>query len=204
MFNAPFFFFALTTYKWSRAFSRLRKTAAGTLLLFAMLFDVGGATSFRKYGHKTCHQGRCHPRFHRDLNHRRCRQMASPLWLPRRLKEAPGIKRLGYLQQKLPLSLHRMGILKVSEVFVCSISHTILQMEQVHALTQKLADRLRDILVRLDASATAADMDLPGFRLLPLKGEMKGFWAVTVRANWRVIFRFADGDAFDLDYLDYH
>ena len=64
--------------------------------------------------------------------------------------------------------------------------------------------RLRDILVRLDASATAADMDLPGFRLHPLKGEMKGFWAVTVRANWRVIFRFADGDAFDVDYLDYH
>ena len=66
------------------------------------------------------------------------------------------------------------------------------------------ADRLRDILVRLDASATVTDMDLPGFRLHPLKGEMKGFWAVTVRANWRVIFRFADGDAFDVDYLDYH
>jgi len=66
------------------------------------------------------------------------------------------------------------------------------------------ADRLRDIVVRLDASATVADMDLPGFRLHPLKGEMKGFWAVTVRANWRVIFRFADGDAFDVDYLDYH
>jgi len=46
------------------------------------------------------------------------------------------------------------------------------------------ADRLRDILVRLDASASVADMDLPGFRLHPLKGEMKGFWAVTVRANW--------------------
>jgi proteic killer suppression protein len=66
------------------------------------------------------------------------------------------------------------------------------------------ADRLRDILVRLDASATVADMDLPGFRLHRLKGGMKGFWAVTVRANWRVIFRFADGDAFDVDYLDYH
>jgi proteic killer suppression protein len=66
------------------------------------------------------------------------------------------------------------------------------------------ADRLRDILVRLDASATVVDMDLPGFRLHPLKGEMKGFWAVTVRANWRVIFRFADGDAFDVDYLDCH
>jgi proteic killer suppression protein len=46
-------------------------------------------------------------------------------------------------------------------------------------------------------------MDMPGFRLHPLKGEMKGFWAVTVRANWRVTFRF-DGDAEDVDYVDYH
>ncbi len=66
------------------------------------------------------------------------------------------------------------------------------------------AERLRDILVRLDASTTVADMDLPGFRLHPLKGELRGFWAVTVRANWRVIFRFAEGDALDVDYVDYH
>jgi proteic killer suppression protein len=46
-------------------------------------------------------------------------------------------------------------------------------------------------------------MDLPGFRLHQLKGQMKGFWAVTVRANWRVIFRF-DRDAEDVDYVDYH
>ena len=47
-------------------------------------------------------------------------------------------------------------------------------------------------------------MDLPGFRLHQLKGEMKGFRSVTVRANWRVIFRFADHDALDVGYLDYH
>jgi len=63
---------------------------------------------------------------------------------------------------------------------------------------------LRDILARLDAAAAVADMDLPGFRLHPLKGELKGFWAVTVRANRRVVFRFAEGDAFDVDYIDYH
>ena len=66
------------------------------------------------------------------------------------------------------------------------------------------AERLRDILARLDASTTLADMDLPGFRLHPLKGELQGFWAVTVRANWRVIFRFAEGEALDVDYVDYH
>jgi proteic killer suppression protein len=64
--------------------------------------------------------------------------------------------------------------------------------------------KLRDILARLDAAGMVEDMDLPGFRLHPLKGELKGFWAVTVRANWRVIFRFADGDALDVDYVDYH
>ncbi|MBZ5728554.1 MAG: type II toxin-antitoxin system RelE/ParE family toxin [Acidobacteriia bacterium] len=64
--------------------------------------------------------------------------------------------------------------------------------------------KLRDILARLDAARTVADMHMPGFRLHPLKGELKGFWAVTVRANWRVIFRFSDPDAFDVDYVDYH
>jgi proteic killer suppression protein len=64
--------------------------------------------------------------------------------------------------------------------------------------------KLRDILARLDAARSVADMDLPGFRLHPLKGAFEGFWAVTVRANWRVIFRFADHDAFDVDYVDYH
>ena len=65
-------------------------------------------------------------------------------------------------------------------------------------------EKLRDILARLDAASNVADMDLPGLRLHPLKGDRKGFWAVTVRANWRVIFRFAGGDALDVDYVDYH
>jgi proteic killer suppression protein len=56
----------------------------------------------------------------------------------------------------------------------------------------------------LTLPATVADMDLPGFRLHPLKGEFKGFWAVTVHANWRVIFRFVGSDALDVDYVDYH
>jgi len=64
--------------------------------------------------------------------------------------------------------------------------------------------KLRDILSRLDAAGTVRDMDLPGFRLHPLKGELKGFWAVTVRANWRVVFRFAEGEALDVNYIDYH
>ncbi len=64
--------------------------------------------------------------------------------------------------------------------------------------------KLRDILARLDGARVVTDMDMPGFRLHPLKGELKGFWAVTVRANWRVVFRFSAPDAFDVDYVDYH
>ncbi len=66
------------------------------------------------------------------------------------------------------------------------------------------AVKLRDILARLDAAVTVADLDVPGFRLHPLKGQEKGFWAVTVRANWRVIFRFSERAAMDVDYVDYH
>ena len=62
--------------------------------------------------------------------------------------------------------------------------------------------KLRNILARLDAAASVKDMNLPGFNLHALKGDLKGFWAVTVRANWRVAFRFIDPHAYDLDYLD--
>jgi addiction module HigA family antidote len=54
------------------------------------------------------------------------------------------------------------------------------------------ADKLRGFLARLDAILTAADMDVPGLRPHQLIGREKGLWAVTVRANWRVLFRFAD------------
>ena len=63
--------------------------------------------------------------------------------------------------------------------------------------------KLRNILVRLDAAGSAEDMNLPGFNLHALKGDLRSYMAVKVRANWRVIFRFAEGRAFDVDYLDY-
>ena len=47
-------------------------------------------------------------------------------------------------------------------------------------------------------------MDIPGFRLHPLKGRKRGHYAVSVSGNWRVTFRFEDGNAVDVDYLDYH
>jgi proteic killer suppression protein len=64
--------------------------------------------------------------------------------------------------------------------------------------------KLRQILGVLHAAETIDALRLPTFGLHPLKGELKGFWAVTVRANWRVIFRFEDGKASDVDLVDYH
>lgn len=65
-------------------------------------------------------------------------------------------------------------------------------------------DRLRLILSALNAAEKAEDMGQPTFRLHPLKGDRKGSWAVTVRANWRVTFRFVEGRAVDVDLTDYH
>ena len=65
-------------------------------------------------------------------------------------------------------------------------------------------DRLRLILSALDQAKDAQDMNQPTFRFHPLRGNRKGVWAVTVRANWRVTFRFEDGDAYDVDLEDYH
>jgi proteic killer suppression protein len=66
------------------------------------------------------------------------------------------------------------------------------------------AKRLRLILARLAVSERPGDMALPGLRLHPLKGNMKGFFAVDLSGNWRVTFRFVGKDAVGVDYVDYH
>jgi toxin HigB-1 len=60
------------------------------------------------------------------------------------------------------------------------------------------------ILTVLDSATTAQALDIPQYRLHPLKGDLKGFWSVTVRANWRIVFRFEGNDAFDVALIDYH
>jgi proteic killer suppression protein len=61
-----------------------------------------------------------------------------------------------------------------------------------------------EVLTVLDAAESPQALDLPGYRLHRLKGRLKGFWAVTVRANWRIMFRFEGNDAFDVELIDYH
>ena len=65
-------------------------------------------------------------------------------------------------------------------------------------------NRIADVLGHLDRAVTPGDLNLPGYRLHPLKGDRKGYWSVTISGNLRIIFRFEDDDVFDVDLVDYH
>ena len=65
-------------------------------------------------------------------------------------------------------------------------------------------EKIGRILARLDRASLPEHLDIPGWRLHPLRGDLARFWSVTVQANWRIIFRFEGGDVTDVDYLDYH
>ncbi|MBU2548446.1 MAG: type II toxin-antitoxin system RelE/ParE family toxin [Proteobacteria bacterium] len=71
-------------------------------------------------------------------------------------------------------------------------------------LPPNMLERIRLVLSTLHAAPEIEGVNLPAFRLHPLKGQLKGLYSVTVRANWRIIFRFEDGEAFDVDFVDYH
>ena len=67
-----------------------------------------------------------------------------------------------------------------------------------------LAERIALALADFDSASKPSALDLPGYRLHPLKGSMKGYWSISISANWRIIFRFEEGDAYDVDLVDYH
>jgi len=67
-----------------------------------------------------------------------------------------------------------------------------------------LLEKVEGILALLDTAAEPHALDLPELRLHPLTGNLRGYWAVTVRANWRIIFRLNGGDAWDVELIDYH
>lgn len=76
--------------------------------------------------------------------------------------------------------------------------------DQGKGVQQAHVRRLRQILALLDSATIPEDMNAPGLRLHALKGNLTGYYSVTVNGNWRVVFRFEEGDALDVDYLDYH
>ena len=66
-------------------------------------------------------------------------------------------------------------------------------------------EKIRDILTALQEAEKPSDIGLfPGWRLHRLKGDYRGFWSVTVTGNWRIVFRYEDARAFDVDFIDYH
>jgi toxin HigB-1 len=75
---------------------------------------------------------------------------------------------------------------------------------QSKGVMQPLVKRLLQVLALLETANTPDDMALPGLRLHPLKGDRKGFYSVTISGNWRVIFRFKDCNAEDVNLIDYH
>ncbi|RBP10528.1 proteic killer suppression protein [Roseiarcus fermentans] len=67
-----------------------------------------------------------------------------------------------------------------------------------------LVEKIRLVLSALEAAGAIGHLNQPSFRLHPLKGDLKGHWAVTVRANWRIVFGFEGDKATDVDLIDYH
>ncbi len=78
------------------------------------------------------------------------------------------------------------------------------EQEDRRGIRADLLETVENILFALDAADTVKVLAIPRYRLHSLKGERKGFWAVTVKANWRIVFRFEGADAFDVDLIDYH
>lgn len=81
---------------------------------------------------------------------------------------------------------------------------TLYKTGSVRGVQAAHAPKLLRILASLDAAATPNELSHPGYKLHPLKGEMKGHWSVWVNGNWRVTFRFVGADVELVDYVDYH
>ena len=67
-----------------------------------------------------------------------------------------------------------------------------------------LSDRVALALADLDDAGKPSDLNLPGYRIHPLKGNLKGHWSISISGNWRMTFRLEDGDVYDVDLVDYH
>lgn len=93
-------------------------------------------------------------------------------------------------------------------IMILSIQHRGLRRfydnDDRRGLNQEHVEKIRRILQALDLATRPEDLDLPGFRLHSLKGDLAGYWSITVRANWRIIFRFDGQDVADVDLRDYH
>ena len=71
-------------------------------------------------------------------------------------------------------------------------------------ISAEQADKVERVLARLDEAREPGDMNIPGFRLHPLKGDLAGFWSVSISGNWRIVFRFDGANVCDVDLVDSH
>ncbi len=76
--------------------------------------------------------------------------------------------------------------------------------DRPQGLPQDVVPRIRRILGTLRVAVKPSDVDLPGYRLHPLRGDRAGCWSIRVSGNWRIVFRFQDGEPIDVDLVDYH
>ena len=91
---------------------------------------------------------------------------------------------------------------------ICGFQHRglkrLYERGEASGIRPDLLDKVHTILARLDATQGIDAMRVPGLRLHALKGDLKGYWAVTVKANWRILFRFEGSDVHDVELIDYH
>ena len=91
---------------------------------------------------------------------------------------------------------------------IVSIQHKGLRLlwtkNDASRLPAQQGKKIRNVLTLLHASERVEDVNYAGANLHPLKGELKGYWAVTVSGNYRIIFKFENGDVYLVDYIDYH
>jgi toxin HigB-1 len=91
---------------------------------------------------------------------------------------------------------------------ICSFRHRGLRLffeRGDHRLIRTdLVDRIEVMLAQLDVAATVEAVRIPNYRLHALKGDLKGYWSVTVKGNWRIVFRFEDGNVHNVELIDYH
>lgn len=97
---------------------------------------------------------------------------------------------------------------KASKKMIKSFAHkgleTFFLTGSVKGIQVKHSQKLKLVLTALDAAATPSDMNFPGSNLHQLHGNMKNLWSVKISGNWRITFRFEAGDAYLVDYQDYH
>ena len=80
----------------------------------------------------------------------------------------------------------------------------LFQRDDRSGLNAEQLPRIARMMDLLDVATRPKDLDLPGYRLHPLRGDLQGFWSVRITGNFRLIFRMKDGDVFDVDLVDYH